>query len=299
MVVLHFIAQILQGWDMKKFLQVAFLVAFLGNITNAEQSGGFLGLEVGYGSLVVPFDYKLTANNMTYEMAGNFKGDGAAFGFLGGYKQFFNSYFGLRYFANINVITAKVSPKVTKDVGNYLVLDKGDNRSATVVNYGLNVDMLVNFIAREKNKVADFGAFLGFGLGGASWSGQAVNDIDYYISRREEVLAQLGQNQKTGWKATRNFFDFSLNVGLRTNIMVNHGAELAFRVPLVKNAFLNKQDFKVNTKNQTSITLRYTYSFGTAKKIIRKVIKRKVKKQANSQSTVKKTGESTKQNNIK
>lgn len=268
---------------MKRFLQIALLIVSFGSVANAEQSGGFLGLEVGYGSLVVPFDYEQKANNaVNAKIAGNFSGDGVAFGFIGGYKQFFNPYFGLRYHANVNVVMAKVSPKVTQSVGN-IFLDAGDNRSTTLVNYGANVDMLVNFIVREKNKVADFGAFLGLSLGGNNWSGQAVNDIDDYITKREQFL----NGQSLGWKTTRNFFDFSLNVGLRTNIKVNHGLELAVRVPLIKNTFLNKQKtlnntinatFKVNTKNQTNITLRYVYSFGKATTIVRKIIKRKVKK---------------------
>lgn len=277
---------------MKRFSQIAFLVAILGfgNVANAEQSGGFLGLEVGYGSIVVPFDYELKNNNaVNQKIAGNFNGDGVAFGFIGGYKQFFNPYFGLRYHANINVVMAKVSPKVTENVGN-IILDAGDNRSATLVNYGANVDMLVNFIVREKNKVADFGAFLGLSLGGSNWSGQAINDIDDYIIKREQFL----QGNSLGWKTARNFFDFSLNVGLRTNIKVNHGLELAVRVPLVKNEFLNKQKtfngtnvtFKVHTKNQTNITLRYVYSFGKATKIVRKIIKRKVKKPQSESSGI-------------
>ena len=281
---------------MTRFLRIAIMV-FLGfGVANAEQSGGFLGAEVGYGSLVVPFDYSVTAanGNTTLEaLSGHYSGGGAAFGFMGGYKQFFNSYFGLRYYANINVIMTKMNSKISQQVNN-LTLDYGDNRSVTLVNYGVNVDMLVNFIAREKNKVADFGAFLGVSLGGNSWSGQAINDIDGYIAKREEGLRQYNVDS-LGWKTTRNFFDFSLNVGLRTNIKVNHGVELAVRVPFTKNDFLKKQKtfenianvkFDVNAKNQTSITLRYTYSFGKATKIVRKIIKRKVKKpKAKSSST--------------
>ena len=272
---------------MKRFLQIASLVAILGfGVANAEQSGGFLGAEVGYGSISVPFDYRQTTTNNAANatIAGNFSGGGVAFGFIGGYKQFFNPYFGLRYYGNINVMMGKVSPKVTQSAGN-IILDAGDNRSVTLVNYGINVDMLANFIVRENNQVADFGAFLGLGLGGNNWSGQAVNDIDDYVTKRERFLPQ--EVQGLGWKTTRNFFDFSLNVGLRTNIAVNHGLELAFRMPLIKNVFLNKEKsianvanvtFKVNTKIPSyNITLRYTYSFDTAKKIARKTIKRRVK----------------------
>ena len=269
---------------MTRFLRIA-IMAFLGfGVANAEQNGWFLGPDIGYGTISVPFDYSAKANggNVVEALAGNYSGGGAAFGFMGGYKQFFNPYFGLRYYANINVIMAKMNSKISNQV-NGLTLDYGDNRSAMLINYGANVDMLVNFIAREKNKVADFGAFLGVSLGGNSWSGQAINDIDGYIAKREAELRQQYQVDGLGWKTTRNFFDFSLNVGLRTNILVNHGVELSFRVPIVTNTFLNKQkttnianaSFKVYTKNLSHITLRYTYSFGKPKKVVRKVLKKR------------------------
>ncbi len=276
---------------MMKFLRIALLIVSLDSIANAEQSGGFLGLEIGYGTLSVPFNYELatTQNNnttVTQKISGNFNGGGVAFGFVGGYKQFITPYFGLRYYANINVLMAKVSPKVSDTAGN-IILDRGNNRSATLVNYGFDFDVLVNFIVREKNRVADFGMFAGLGLGGNNWSGQAIDDIDYYIKAREQLLPQ---GMQLGWKTARNFFDFSFNVGFRTNIEVNHGLELALRMPLAENAFLNKKTesntnnviFKINTKTPSyNVTLRYTYSFGKAKKLVRKVIKkRRVKKPA-------------------
>ncbi len=278
---------------MMKFLRIALLIVSFGSVANAEKSGGFLGLEIGYGTLVVPFNYELATinnnvTNVTQKISGNFNGGGVAFGFIGGYKQFLTPYFGLRYYANINVLMAKVSPKVSENTGGIL-LDRGNNRSATLVNYGFDFDVLINFIVREKNRVADFGMFAGLGLGGNNWSGQAIDDIDYYIKVREQILQGMGI-QGLGWKTARNFFDFSFNVGFRTNIEVNHGLELALRMPLAENAFLNKKNesntgnviFKVNTKTPSyNVTLRYTYSFGKARKLVRKVIKkRRVKKPA-------------------
>ncbi len=267
---------------MTKFLRIALLVFSLSSVANAEQSGGFLGLEAGYATINVPFDFHLknTQNVIQTQLSGNFNGGGVAFGFTGGYKQFFSPYFGLRYYGNINIVVGKVSPKITKRSGQTLTLDAGDNRSVMLVNYALNMDVLINFIAREKNRVADFGMFAGIGLGGNNWSGQAINDIDYYINEREKDY-----QQPLGWKTARNFFDFSLNVGLRTNILVNHGLELALRMSVNENAFVNKEKqgnnnptliFKVNTKAPSyNIALRYTYSFGKAKKVVRKVIKKR------------------------
>ena len=263
---------------MKKYLQVAVIMAILGLCApiNAEQSGGFLGAGLGYGNLEVPFDYSVSAMNQ--KISGEFSGGGVAFGFIGGYKQFFHPYFGLRYYANVNFLIAKVSQKNVQQTGG-IILDAGDNRSTTLINYGLNIDMLINFIVSESswNRVADFGAFVGVGVGGNSWSGESIQDIDDYVVKRERAL-----NQNLGWKTTRNFFDASLNVGLRTNILTHHGIELAFRVPLYKNAFLDKQKeigtatatFNVHTRTpRYAISLRYVYAFEPPKSAVREVKK--------------------------
>lgn len=285
---------------MKRSLQIASLIAILGfgGVANAEQSGGFLGLEVGYGMINVPLNYSYQGFNgnvlnpdfglVTSELLVDLNGGGVDFGFVGGYKQFFNRYFGLRYYANVNVIMAKVKPKVTKDDSGTGLYNGTESRSAMIINYSANIDMLINFIVRERNRIADFGMFLGIGLGGNNYSGKAINEIDDYM---HNVMGRFIDEAK-GWKAKRNFFDFSLNVGLRTNIAVNHGLELALRMPLVKNTLIDETGYfnygavevpytlKINTKTPSyNITLRYVYSFGTAKKVIRKVIKkRRVKK---------------------
>lgn len=265
---------------MARFLQNIAIVALLCfNNANAEQSGGFLGLEAGYGTLNVPFDYSIT----TQKFSGNFSGGGVAFGFVGGYKQFFNPYFGLRYYANINVLMARLNSKVTQNQAN-LILDAGDNRSATLINYGADIDMLINFIVRERNRIADFGMFVGLGIGGNNWSGAAIDDIDNYVTKREQDLKAMLNGEGLGWKASRNFFDLSLNVGLRTNIATNHGLEFAFRMPLLNDEFLKKEKsinnmgavkLDVHRKTLYNIALRYTYSFGSAKKVVRKIKKQK------------------------
>lgn len=265
---------------MKRLLIVA--VASLGfcNVALAEQSAGFIGVEVGYGEIVVPFDYALSTG--TEKIAGDFSGGGVYFGFVGGYKQFFNPYFGLRYYANVNVFISKLKQKITAQTD--IIMDEGDNHTARLVNYGVNIDMLVNFIASERNGIADFGAFIGLGIGGNNWSGKAIDIIDEYVKKREAALSQ-----NLGWKSKRNFLDVGLNVGLRTNIALNHGLELAFRVPLLKNTFLDEQKsiggnsatLKVATKTPSyNVTLRYMYSFG-AKQTPRKAIKKRTKQYIN------------------
>lgn len=286
---------------MTKYLQIAAVMAFLGlcNPIFAEKSGGFLGLEVGYGTTNIAIEQ---VNSWTWatnpqEFKANLNGGGVDFGFVGGYKQFFNSYFGLRYYANVNVIMAKLKPKVE----NGQTMFNGDGtRSATLINYALNIDMLINFIARESswNRVADFGAFVGVGLGGNNWSGKGLNEIDDFMDTIYRGDANYTTMRGIRLKKTqRNFFDLSLNVGLRTNIAYNHGLELAFRMPLLKNTFINDKGSNANATSSLNIysktsnynvTFRYIYSFGSPKKVVRKVIKKRVKSTQGTNQTTEK-----------
>ena len=244
---------------MMKFLRIVAMMAIVGfGSVNAEQNGWFVGGDLGYGDFNLPFEYNDAVK-------GTYSGGGATFAFVGGYKQFFTPYFGLRYYGNFNLTAGAVSAKGDK---NTLGLSLKKNRSAVLVNYSANVDMLANFIVREKNQIADFGAFLGLGLGGNGWGGQVIDEFDKYI-------AVVNTGRSSGFEATRNFFDISLNVGFRTTIYTNHGAELSFRVPILADTFYNKNGFKIETKNSFNMTLRYTYTFGKPRKVIKKVVKKR------------------------
>lgn len=244
-----------------KFLRIVVMMAVVGfGSVNAEQNGWFVGGDLGYNGFNIPLSYTQTVN-------GAYDGGGAVFAFVGGYKQFFTPYFGLRYYGNFNLAAGAVSPKDVS-IGQNPPFSLKNNRSIVLVNYAANVDLLANFIVREKNQIADFGAFLGLGLGGNSWGGKVIDDFDDYI-------AKAGAGQSVGFKATRNFFDISLNVGLRTTIYTNHGAELSFRVPIGTDTFLNKQGFNIVAKNGFNMTLRYTYTFGQPRKVKKVVVKKR------------------------
>lgn len=250
-----------------KFLRIVVMMAVVGfGSVNAEQNGWFVGGDLGYNGFNIPFSY--TPNGQTtHSVNGAYDGGGAVFAFVGGYKQFFTPYFGLRYYGNFNLAAGAVSLKDVS-IGQKLPFDLKNNRSIVLVNYAANVDLLANFIVREKNQIADFGAFLGLGLGGNSWGGKVIDDFDDYI-------AQAGAGQSVGFKAKRNFFDISLNVGLRTTIYTNHGAELSFRVPIGTDTFLNKRGFNIAAKNGFNMTLRYTYTFGQPRKVKKVVVKKR------------------------
>ncbi|WP_334093949.1 outer membrane beta-barrel protein, partial [Helicobacter typhlonius] len=51
---------------------------------------------------------------------------------------------------------------------------EGIKRKANVMNFGVNVDALYNFIADDS---LSFGAFLGLGLGLNSWSGSLITGL--------------------------------------------------------------------------------------------------------------------------
>lgn len=232
---------------MTKFLRIAIVILGLCNPVFAERSAGFLGLEAGYRVMGIP----IISQNLVVDA----NGGGAAFGFVGGYKQFANPYFGLRYYANLNVIIAGFKPKIKRDPNGQGLYNGMFIRDATIINYALNIDMLVNFITMESrwNRVADFGAFVGLGFGGNSWFSKSFDEMKDWGN----------QFLKKSLPIQRNFFDLSLNVGLRTNIAYNHGLELALRMPMLKNTFVKyKDNINIYAKAPNyNITLRYTYSF--------------------------------------
>lgn len=236
---------------MTKFLRIAIVILGLCNPVFAERSAGFLGLEAGYGIMGIPIISNTQGNSLEVDA----NGGGAAFGFVGGYKQFANPYFGLRYYANLNVIIAGFKPKIKRDTTGQGLYNGMFIRDATIINYALNIDMLVNFITRESrwNRVADFGAFVGLGFGGNSWFSKSFDEMKDWGNQFLQKSLPI----------QRNFFDLSLNVGLRTNIAYNHGLELALRMPMLKNTFVKDKD-NINIYSKApnyNITLRYTYSF--------------------------------------
>ena len=144
---------------------------------------------------------------------------------------------GLRYYANL-------------DLHHNLKKIKSERLDIVLINYGVNVDFLGNFVVTE---MVDFGGFIGVGIGGNTLTGKYIKDL-------KESVATL---KTTG-------FDIWLNLGLRTNIATHHGLELVARVPFLPmkmvdysytldtgDAIKDKQTFK-----QTySILARYTFSF--------------------------------------
>lgn len=247
-------------------ITIASVALALGNVAFAEQSGVFLGAEVGYGGASVEYKSNYTEQNLTTgEIQGyspytlKYNGGGVKYGIVAGHKQFFTPYLGLRYYASLSAMHASLS---TTSSG---VSAEWKNVSATMINYGANVDFLGNFIAQES---LDFGGFVGLGLGGTSWVGKSIDDYQKLIDSYQQ-----------GWSLRKNGFDVALNVGLRANIAKNHGVEIVARVPFLAtnlfdktyqqrfdnggggDAYLGTSSEKTSIHHPYSITARYTFSF--------------------------------------
>lgn len=192
-------------------------LAFVPNLASAETSAPFVGVELGYGEGRVNTDDAYLR--------------GVQYGITAGYKQFFMPYVGLRYYANFSVMHAPGA--YDKDGNKITYLDK---KTTSLLNYGVNVDFLANFVAGED---FDFGAFVGVGVGAYTWlkTGYLEN-----ITISSSKLTAL---------------DVALNVGLRANVAKHHGIEVLGRV-----SFLDAKPVSgLTLSHPYSVTARYTYSF--------------------------------------
>ena len=217
------------------------------NIALAEESGVFVGAEIGYGA--GKFETKVTLPTGSDRL--KYDGGGVKYGVVVGYKQFFTPYLGLRYYANVSIMHGNLENDAY--AGTYWK-QKVDG---TLVNYGANVDFLANFVA---NETLDFGAFLGLGIGGNTWISDDLDDFE------DREVAQVAGAFNQTWKLTRTGFDLSLNVGLRANIAKHHGVELVAKVPFLETTLLDKKIPNMGSVKNTlhqpfSVTARYTFSF--------------------------------------
>ena len=207
------------------------------NIALAEGSGGFVGIGVGYGDAKMVFSE--SEINETYKASAN----GASYGFVAGYKQFFNEYLGLRYYANVDLTHATFN--------SVNIIETRNKFNTILVNYGVNVDFLGNFVVTE---IADFGGFVGVGIGGNTWSGKDIKDFKNTL---------VADGDKVEFKDTS--FDVALNVGLRTNIAKYHGLEVAVRVPFLNTRLFNVSfvdgSVKYELGQNVRVLARYTFSF--------------------------------------
>lgn len=125
-----------------KRLIMAFLGLLVATSAVAEQSAWFVGGTLGYGSVTLKYQDRISTSRSTQYLANTSTTlNGTRFGVLGGYKQFFTEKFGLRYYA---------------------VLNLGSYNGVSAKDYHINVDALFNFITIDEIEIGVFG---GLGLG--------------------------------------------------------------------------------------------------------------------------------------
>ena len=176
---------------------------------------------------------------------------------MAGYKQFFTPKLGLRYYASVNLNHSSF-----KYSGEHFTQQDLSEKtySANLINYGANVDFLFNFIA---NEMVDFGGFIGASLGGNSWIGKGLDDLEKSLKPNTQGSGAWS------FSYNRTSFDAAVNVGLRANIVTHHGLELVVRVPFIATSFYNRsiagngkaESLSLNLYHIFSVTARYIFSF--------------------------------------
>ena len=249
---------------MKRFkllLRFALSLLFGANIACAEVSGGFVGLEFGAGEANLKSTMISFKNNTrgleSIELITDLQTP--YYGLIAGYKQFFNRYVGLRYYANINVLHFTLRPKSCNAKTCNVFAFSG---TITMINYGANIDFMSNFYSGES---VDFGGFVGFGIGANSWVGKGINNHERLY------LGAINKGYNSNFKLTKTGFDCWVNLGFRTNFATNHSIEALARVPLLKTTLLkdkfhntdNNTDYNMQTtiRNIYNISIRYAFSF--------------------------------------
>lgn len=237
------IAKLITTRLLHTFCTIAFIATLCGGtFALAEDSGIFIGVGYGYGEFRQEASGSFDINGTPIATGKNtIKTDGFSVGVLAGYKYFFNPFVGVRAYANVDVST----PEFEAD---------GGKEDATLVNYGGNLDLLVNFIANEK---ADFGLFAGVGVGGNWW-----------ISK--DIAEAKRDFKEAGFRIKDSGLDVALNAGLRVNAARQHSAEIGVRVPfkpvvMLDETLANAGGVRVNMKLQYaqmySVFARYIFSF--------------------------------------
>ena len=213
------------------------LVGILGATSAvAEESGVFVGVQAGYGGA----NAKLEISPADFGEGQKINGmSGFRYGLLAGYKQFFTSEFGARYYAMVDLGT-DYSKEVKDDTG------EKTKYKMTSYNITANADALYNFLS---NEALNFGAFAGLSLG-------------YAHHKADFELVAGGDSTKFDGKLSG--FDLGINFGFRANITTNHGVEFYSRFGLLqtkKEVKIDEANFTLKAQQPYQIGLRYTFSF--------------------------------------
>ncbi len=227
-----------------KMCAVAVITAFLGTFALAEESGVFLGANFGYAGFKQETMGSFDINGFVIPTGTTtIKADSFSAGVFVGYKYFFNPYVGMRIYAGYDVFL----PEFEFD---------GEREEAMLLNFGANLDFLVNFVSTQN---ADFGFFVGAGVGGNWWISKDITELKRDI-----------KDSGLGFKVRDLSLDVAVNAGLRVNFARRHSIEIGARVPFLPTILLNATisggngvDFKMKFQNRQiyGVVTRYAFMF--------------------------------------
>lgn len=170
------------------------------------------------------------------------KADSFSAGVFVGYKYFFNPYVGMRIMLGYDAFTPEFE-------------FEGKREEAILLNFGANLDFLVNFVSTQN---ADFGFFVGASVGGNWW-------VSKDITQLKRDIEDSGLN----FKVRDLSLDVAVNVGLRVNFARRHSIEIGAKVPFLPTILLNgsienggaKVTLKVHNRQIYGIITRYAFMF--------------------------------------
>lgn len=218
---------------MKKLIvSGALALAFSTSAVVAEESGAFVGVDLGLANLS-KMTSELNGGTQTTYALGSLR-----YGLMGGYKWFFTENVGLRAYVALNNGTSYLQDASTQTPRN------GNQFNSMFVN--ANVDFLNTFYNSEQ---VSAGWFAGLSLGVGIHSGGIV----------KATTANSNLSNISG-------FDMGINLGLRTLFGKKHGIEFFTRFGVIgasATAEMNGVPVKIDmsTTQIYNTGVRYTYNF--------------------------------------
>ena len=222
---------------MKKLIvSGALALAFSTSAVVAEESGAFVGVDLGLANLSkMTSESSINGTQTTYALGS------LRYGLMGGYKWFFTENVGLRAYVALNNGTSYLQDAST---GGNAQTPNGNQFNSMFVN--ANVDFLNTFYNSEQ---VSAGWFAGLSLGVGIHSGGIV----------KATTANSNLSNISG-------FDMGINLGLRTLFGKKHGIEFFTRFGVIgasATVEMNGVPVKIDmsTTQIYNTGVRYTYNF--------------------------------------
>lgn len=234
------------GTKIGKYLATA-LLAGVCSVANAEVSGVFAGLQVGYGDLV----YKVqTRTNGLAQYPSDKNVSDMQYGGILGYKHFFSDKFGFRlggYFTYTNL---------------RFVDDMQQKQDISVMAYGGSFDVLLNAVSKPS---VDAGFYAGFYIGGKTYDSARINEL--------EEQWRLNATRQGTQTIAKTHLDVGANLGMRIHYLKYNGIEVGVSLPFFEHILYQRSQetlgmvvsYRHSTTSNYAVYFRYTLSINTSK----------------------------------